>query len=122
MGHKRTCRLSPREYSEVENLERLSMKSVVSMVNLPARSEVVERLAALVDGRSSPEEVSRWASAWLLADQIPGTAVRVVDWPVWEAIKTMAGADLPAWEPGSYLHGTKDFQSWLAELQTAPQP
>jgi hypothetical protein len=98
------------------------MKSVASIVDLPARSEVVERLLTLVDGRSSPDEVSGWASAWLLADQIPGTAVRIVDWPAWEAIKRMAGADLPAWEPGSYLYGTDDFRAWLAELQAAPLP
>jgi hypothetical protein len=97
------------------------MKSVASIVDLPARSEVLERLAALADGRSSPDEVSRWASAWLLADQIPGTAVRVVDWPVWEAIKLMAGADLQV-KPGSYLHGTDDFRAWLAKLQTASLP
>jgi hypothetical protein len=97
------------------------MKPVASTVDLPARSEVVERLAALADGRSSPDEVSRWASAWLLADQIPGTDVRVVDRPVWEAIIRMTGADLEV-KPGSYLHGTDDFLAWLAELQAAPLP
>jgi len=97
------------------------MKSVASTIDLPARSEVVERLAALVDGRSSPDEASRWASAWLLADQIPGAAVRVVDGPAWEAIKLMAGADLQV-EPGSYLHGTDDFRAWLGKLQTASLP
>jgi hypothetical protein len=103
------------------NFRRLNMKSVVSTVDLPDRTEVVEKLTTLIEGGGSPDEVSRWASTWLLADQIPGTAVRVVDWPVWEAIKRMAGADLQA-QPGSYLHGTEDFRAWLAELRTAPHP
>jgi len=97
------------------------MKSVVTIVNLPARSEILSKVAALTDGSISPDEASNWAQRWLLADQTPGTEVRIVDWPAWEAIKLLAGADLQV-EAGSYLHGRDDFRHWLKNLQAAPLP
>jgi hypothetical protein len=97
------------------------MKSIVKMVDLPSRSSVLDKLAALADDSISPDEASQWAETWLLVDQTPGTDVKIDDWPVWEALKLIAGADLQV-EPGSYLHGTDDFRAWHESLRTAPLP
>src|SRR3569833_3780980 len=95
----------------------LSMKSVVSRVDLPARSEVLDKLRALASGNCSPEEVSRWATAWLIADHTLGKELRIVDWPVWQALIQLAGADLLV-GPRAYLHSTEDFNAWLAGLDS----
>jgi hypothetical protein len=96
------------------------MKSTSSVVDLPNRSEVIEWLEALTCGRSRPDEASKWASHWLLADETPGVEVRVVDRPVWDAIVRLAGADLQT-SPGSYVHGPDDFSDWLQALREAPR-
>jgi hypothetical protein len=108
-------------YSRSRSWALKNMKSAASLVDLPARSEVLEKLEALAYGHSSPDEISCWAAAWLLIDQTSGTELRIVDWPVWRAINSMAGADLQV-RPGVYLHGTDDFRAWLAELQSKPLP
>lgn len=96
------------------------MKSVVTQVELPTRSEVLTKLAALADGSLSPGNAGKWAETWLHADKTPGTDVKIEDWPVWEALKLLGGADLQN-EPGSYLHGPRDFQNWLESLRGAPR-
>lgn len=96
------------------------MKSNVTKIDLPARSEVLSMLAALANGGVSPDEASKWAMTWLLADQTPGTDVQIKDWPVWDAITLLGGADVQV-KPGSYLHGPDDFRDWLESLQAAPR-
>ncbi|HEV7249122.1 MAG TPA: hypothetical protein VGN93_19290 [Shinella sp.] len=97
------------------------MKGTVTTVELPPRSLVLAQLAALAEGTLSPDDASKWAETWLLADQVTGADLRIEDWPVWKAIKLLAGADLQT-EPGSYLHGTDDFRGWLENLSAAPLP
>jgi hypothetical protein len=97
------------------------MKTTTHKVALPTRSAVLSKLADLADGNLSPEDASAWAETWLLIDQTPGADVQIKDWPVWEALKVLAGADLQA-EPGTYLHGSKDFLDWLQQLRNAPLP
>ncbi|MBU2370214.1 MAG: hypothetical protein KKF14_20855 [Alphaproteobacteria bacterium] len=88
---------------------------------MPPRLVILSKLAALVDGHLSPADASKWADTWLLADQTSGTDVRIEDWPAWEAIKLLAGADLQA-SPGAYLHGVADFRDWFETLRLAPLP
>jgi hypothetical protein len=97
------------------------MKTTAHKVDLPTRSAVLSRLADLTAGSLSPGDASTWADTWLLADQTEGTDVQINDWPVWEALKLLAGADLLA-EPGTYLHGAGDFRDWLEQLRNAPLP
>lgn len=98
-----------------------AMKSSVTKVDLPTRSAILSRLASLVSGELSPDDASNWAATWLIADHTPGTDVQIGDWPAWEAIKLLAGADLQV-EPGCYLYGTEDFEVWLEDLKAAPVP
>ena len=97
------------------------MKATAHKLDLPTRSKVLSRLTDLTDGSLSPENASTWAETWLLIDQMPGVGVQIRDWPVWEAIKLLAGADLLA-EPGTYLHAPEDFRDWHAQLRDAPLP
>ena len=97
------------------------MKSTTHKIALPTRSVVISKLADLASGNLSPEDASSWAGKWLLIDRTPGADVQIKDWPVWEALKLLAGADLLA-EPGTYLHSSKDFQDWHQQLRNAPLP
>ncbi len=58
---------------------------------------------------------------WIIADHDPITAVEIWDWPVWEALTSLSGADLQT-DPDTYLHGTDDFRDWLEKLRNAPLP
>ncbi|WEZ82275.1 hypothetical protein P6U16_14010 [Rhizobium sp. 32-5/1] len=95
------------------------MKGTVSYVDLPSRVEVIERLTALAEGRSSPEDTAKWAWHWLVIDETPGFDVRIHDWAVWDALKLLSGADAHGWDR-PYLYGEKDFVDWLKELTDAP--
>jgi hypothetical protein len=97
------------------------MKGTVTTIELPTRSAILGKLSSLVDGDLSPEEASKWAETWVLADKTPGTSLRIEDWPAWEAVKLLLGADLQT-EPGSYLHSIADFKGWLEALKAAPLP
>ena len=96
------------------------MKSNVTKIDLPARSEILSMLAALANG-VSPDEASKWAMTWLLADQTPGTNVQIKDWLVWDTITLLGGADVQV-KPGSYLDRPDDFRDWLESLRAAPPP
>ncbi|MBP1858357.1 hypothetical protein [Rhizobium herbae] len=95
------------------------MKDTVTYVDLPSRVEVIEKLTALAEGRSVPDDTANWALYWLLADQTPGVDVRIHDWPVWDAITLLAGADAHGGDR-PYLYGEEDFVDWLKELTDAP--
>ena len=97
------------------------MKSIATRVDLPSRSAILNKFAALVSGELSPDDVSQWAETWLLADNPIGSDVQVCDPFVREAIKLLAGADVQG-EPGSFLYGKEDFQLWLENLKGAPLP
>ncbi len=77
----------------------------------PTKGEVEDRLVQLATGRATPEEVADWAQVWLKADD-----PRVDDPRIWDAIDTLAGADLKT-GPSTYLHGESDFKSWLDEFR-----
>ncbi|MFC6880159.1 MULTISPECIES: hypothetical protein [Actinomadura] len=69
-------------------------------------------LEGLVAGTRTREEANDWAAPWVRED--PGYA-DVEDEAVLNALDRLFGADLQE-APGQYLHGTEDFQAWLAEF------
>lgn len=79
----------------------------------PPRSEVRQVLRDLVEGRRTPGEVADWATPWIAARH-----PAVEDEAVWNALTTLSGADIEV-EPGDYLHGQEDFETWLEDFEAA---
>jgi hypothetical protein len=73
--------------------------------------QVRNRMAALVEGSVSREEVSDWALMRIKDESARYSS----DATLWTALDRLAGADLQE-GPGVYLHGEEDFRSWLAEV------
>ena len=78
--------------------------------NGPSRADVVEQLEGLVAGSITREAASDWACTWIERDDI-----RPRELDVWEAVKSLAAADLPS-PDRAYLYSKDDFASWLNEL------
>ncbi|MGR6320736.1 hypothetical protein Q2K19_22115 [Micromonospora soli] len=74
--------------------------------------EVARRLAGLVEGSVSREEVADWALARIKDE----AADYQSDAILWAALDRLAGADLQQ-SPGAYLHGDEDFRSWLNDFE-----
>jgi hypothetical protein len=81
---------------------------------LPKRDEVLAIMKRLIEGELTPEAVSKWATPFVLADDVD-----VVDWPVWEAIKTLVIADACGGDGRRYLYRQADFIAWERELRGA---
>ncbi len=79
---------------------------------LPSRPEVVIQLQGLIDGVYTREEVSQWATKWVVEDD-PDTEIS--DEGVWNALESLSGADTPTTDR-PYLFEVEDFKIWLAEL------
>lgn len=94
------------------------MKSRTTIINLPARSEVMAKLSALVEGRCSPGDASDWANRWVMADHDPIVDVRIDDRAVWDALVQMSGADMHG-DDREYLYDQADYRSWLDQLHNS---
>lgn len=77
----------------------------------PTPDEIEDRFDALIEGRSTREEIDRWAAWWTAKDEL--------DWDglSWWALTLLHGIDLPAGEGGDYLHNEDQIRTWLAELR-----
>lgn len=96
------------------------MKSVVNGLAQPSRSEVLGKLLKLAAGRITREQASSWAGQWLIHDGASGAEVQVSDFPAWETLMALQGADLFGGDR-PYLYGENDFTSWAESLQAAPR-
>lgn len=76
----------------------------------PTRSEVREKIRALVGDDEARQKVSDWAAQWVRQFD-PG----IEDSQVWLAITRLSGADFRS-SPTTYLHGGEDFAAWLRDL------
>lgn len=95
------------------------MKSVVSSISQPSRSEVLAKLDSLAAGQITREQASSWASEWLAQD-VPGTDVKVSDLAAWKGLTLLAGADLYGGDR-PFLYDEEDFRVWGQELRAAPR-
>jgi hypothetical protein len=86
---------------------------MLAVMCFPSRVEVEGHLAALAEGRLSPEEVSHWARPLVVDDSTHPTPM---DWEVWQMLEALIGADLRV-TPNDYLHGVADFEKWLADFR-----
>ena len=80
---------------------------MLAVMCFPSRVEVEGHLAALAEGRLSPEEVSDWARPFVVYDSTHPTPM---DWEVWQMLEALIGADLRV-TPNDYLHGVADSKS-----------
>jgi hypothetical protein len=76
----------------------------------PTRTEIRQKLDALIDGTASREDVANWASQWVI---LPNSNVH--DEAVWRALTRLSGADLKTTDR-PYLHDDEDFASWLSDF------
>ena len=76
----------------------------------PSREAVAARLEALIRGDTSREELSGWATRWVVMDR-----PNVEDQRVWSALLALGGADMPSTDR-KYLYHEADFRNWLDEL------
>ncbi|MFC8597677.1 MULTISPECIES: hypothetical protein [unclassified Isoptericola] len=78
------------------------------------RSTIDSKLSALANGSLDPDEAADWAMATLRAMDDDDD----VDDVVMDALDRLSGADLLS-GPGTRLHGTADFRTWLSEFRAA---
>lgn len=90
-------------------LSSMRSETMSETVHLPTRSQVINQLTKLVDGRISREDASSWASPWVVRLE------DIEDDRVCQALVHIAGADTPATDD-TYLYMKEDFEDWLREL------
>ncbi|MGF0114872.1 hypothetical protein ACQFYA_00925 [Promicromonospora sp. Marseille-Q5078] len=78
------------------------------------RSTVDSTLSALANGSLAPDQAADWAMTTLRETDDDED----VDDAVMDALDRLSGADLLS-GPGTYLHGTADFRTWLSEFRAA---
>ncbi|MDQ1146127.1 transcription initiation factor IIE alpha subunit [Bacillus sp. SORGH_AS 510] len=76
-------------------------------MNQPTVSEIINRLDLVLTDRMTREEVSGWASYYVMADN------RTIDDEiVWELLKIISGIDILD-SPKTYLHNEEDIKDWI---------
>jgi hypothetical protein len=76
-------------------------------MNQPTVSEVIERLKSVLNGELTREEVSEWASYYVMADD-----PTIDDEIVWDLLKIISGIDILD-SPTSYFHNEEDIKDWI---------
>ncbi|MEY9155263.1 hypothetical protein ABIG04_003573 [Bradyrhizobium japonicum] len=76
----------------------------------PTRSEVRQKVLALIGDDTARRGVSDWAAQW-----VRRTDPDIEDPGVWLALTRLSGADFRD-SPTTYLHGDEDFAAWLRDL------
>jgi hypothetical protein len=76
-------------------------------MNQPTVSEVIERLNSVLNGELTREEVSEWASYYVMADDST-----IDDEIVWDLLKIISGIDILD-SPTSYFYNEEDIKDWI---------
>lgn len=85
--------------------------------HFPDRAEVEHKLVDLIEGRITRDEAHDWAiKIWINEDRID-----VTDRPAWGTVGHLTGADAISTDR-PFLYDKGDFQNWLAELRSTPDP
>jgi hypothetical protein len=82
---------------------------------VPSIDDVEAKLVDLINGVITREEVSEWASEYIVYDD-PQIYPEVENPVVWDAICKLSGADSISTDR-LYLHGPEDFRIWLDEIR-----
>ncbi|MGZ4161056.1 MAG: DNA-binding protein [Neobacillus sp.] len=78
-------------------------------MNQPTVSDIIDRLKSVLNGEMTREEVSDWASYYVMAD-----APTINDEIVWDLLKIISGIDILD-SPTSYLHNEEDIKDWIKQ-------
>lgn len=76
-------------------------------MNQPTVSEIINRLDLVLTDGMTREEVSDWASYYVMADN-----PTIDDENVWELLKIISGIDILD-SPKTYLHNEEDIKDWI---------
>ncbi len=83
---------------------------------VPGLADVIQKLRELVAGEASRQEVSEWASPWIVKfEDVQFDKNRELDRKIKEALDCLASADLVSTDR-PYLYGQSDFERWLGKL------
>lgn len=80
-------------------------------MNQPDVSAIIVKLRLVLNGDLSREEVSDWASSYVMAD-----SPTIDDEMVWDLLKIVSGIDLLD-SPMSYLYSEKDIIDWIKQAK-----
>jgi hypothetical protein len=78
----------------------------------PSRADVEDRFVSLLSGSRTRDEVDRWASRWVVAEES-----EVPDKHVWWALTLLCGIDLRHGPGEPYLHDDQQVSGWLDEFR-----
>jgi len=78
----------------------------------PDRAVLQKMIEDLIAGRVTREGVTKWADGL----RLEGDSHEISDFPAWEVLKKLCGADATA-PDRPYLYVESDFYRWLKELK-----
>ncbi|MBB6451659.1 hypothetical protein HNQ94_000080 [Salirhabdus euzebyi] len=80
-------------------------------MNEPNMSEIIKRLEKVLSGELKREDISDWASLYVMDDE-----PNVDDENVWEMLKIMSGIDILD-SPTTYLYNQEDIKQWIEKAK-----
>jgi hypothetical protein len=78
-------------------------------MNQPTVSEIIKSLKSVLVGKMTREEVSDWASFYVMADN-----PSINDENVWDLLILLSGIDVLD-SPTTYLHNDEDINDWIKQ-------
>ncbi|MED4229382.1 DNA-binding protein [Neobacillus cucumis] len=78
-------------------------------MNQPTVSKIIDSLKSVLNGELIREEVSDWASYYVMADDLA-----IDDEIVWDLLKIISGIDILD-SPTSYFHNEEDIKDWIKQ-------
>ncbi|MEY9979216.1 DNA-binding protein [Lysinibacillus sp. RC79] len=78
-------------------------------MNQPTGSEIIKRLKLVLNGEMTREEVSDWASFYVIADN-----PNIDDENVWKLLILLSGIDILD-SATTYLHNDEDINDWIKQ-------
>jgi hypothetical protein len=78
-------------------------------MNQPTVSEIIKILKLVLIGKMTREEVSDWASFYVMADK-----PTIDDKSVWDLLILLSGIDILD-SPTTYLHNEEDINVWIKQ-------
>lgn len=73
----------------------------------PTKEAIIGKFEQILNGKISREEVSDWASEFIMHDEPV-----INDNTVWKLLKLASGVDLKV-SPDEYLHIEQDIKDWI---------